>query len=471
MSGQTIKVTLSDSVWSYCAQLISMGSGIILLPIVLNKLTNSEIAVYYILISLSSLVALFDFGFSSQFGRNISYVFSGATTLKKEGVDYSDNRQVDFGLLHRLIATARYIYKRLALYAFLILSIGGSWYFYKVTDGFSVITHLLPIWVLYVASVYFKVRFLYYNALLMGKGQIRYLQQITVVYKILNVLLCSLLLLFNWGLLSIVLSDFVALALQRYLARRGFYTRQIKEKLSLFAVSPEEIQSMYAILWYNAKKLGLTSFAGFLVSQLGLFLAGFYLSLESVASYGLMSQLVMVISALSSTLLSIHVPYFASCIVQHRHDELLKRFSALLLIYYILFVTGTLLFLSIGPVLLNYIHSKASLPPLSLILMYSLIRFLESNHSNFATLLVANNNVPYMKAALFSGFFTLVGLLVVLKYTDWGLWGIVLVPGIVQGVYQNWKWPKEVCKEYGIGYFEICSLGLKKIRDKVLSWE
>lgn len=49
MSEHTIKVTLSDSLWSYCAQLISIGSGIISLPLILVKLTTSEIAIYYII--------------------------------------------------------------------------------------------------------------------------------------------------------------------------------------------------------------------------------------------------------------------------------------------------------------------------------------------------------------------------------------------------------------------------------------
>lgn len=462
MSSQVIKITVSDSLWSYLAQFVSIGSGIILLPLVLNKLTTGEIAVYYILFSFSSLVTLFDFGFSSQFGRNISYVFSGATKLKKEGVDYTDNRQVDYRLLKQLIVTARFIYRRLALYAVLILAVGGSGYLYKVTDGFSLTPQLVQIWILYIVSIWVKVRFLYYNALLTGKGQIKYMQQITVVYKVVNILLCSLLLWLNWGLLSVVVTELLSLAIQRFLAVRGFYSRKMKEKIGVWEVSKGEIRAMYSILWYNARKLGLTFFAGFLVSQLGLFFAGFYLSLEMVASYGLMSQLVMVISVLSSTLLTIHGPYFASCIVQHTYPELLKRFSILLLIFYLLFVLGILLLTTVVPPVLVYIRSQAHLPAASLVLVYSVIRLLESNHAHFASLLEAKNKVPYMKAALYSGFFTLVGLVVVLKYTDWGLWGIVLVPGIVQGGYQNWKWPKEMCKEYCISYAQLCALGVKR---------
>lgn len=321
----------------------------------------------------------------------------------------------------------------MGLYALILLSIIGSWYLYHVTKGFSISQHLYPIWLLYIVTTYFKVRFLYYNAFLLGAGKIKYLQQTTIIYRISNIFISALLLLCNLGLISIVISDLISLIIQRYLAQKGFYTNDLKRKLSIANVSNNQIKDLYSTIWYNAKKIGLTSFASFLVSQIGLYFAGFYLSLESVASYGLMCQLVAVISTISTTLITINLPYFSSCIIKNRQDELLKRFSVLIILFYLFFIIGTILLLSIAPSILIWIHSKAFLPSVSILLVYSIIRLLEGNHGNFASILVSSNKVPYMKAALISGFFTLLGLIVVLKYTNWGLWGIVLVPGLVQG--------------------------------------
>ena len=71
--------------WSYIAQFFNVGAGFITLPLVLNKLSTEEIAMNYLMMTIGAMVALIDFGFSPQFGRNISYVFSGAQTLEKEG--------------------------------------------------------------------------------------------------------------------------------------------------------------------------------------------------------------------------------------------------------------------------------------------------------------------------------------------------------------------------------------------------
>lgn len=37
----------------------------------------------YLMLTVGSLVSLFDFGFAPQFGRNITYVFAGAQAHKE----------------------------------------------------------------------------------------------------------------------------------------------------------------------------------------------------------------------------------------------------------------------------------------------------------------------------------------------------------------------------------------------------
>ena len=82
-----IKISKADVLWNYIAQFFSLASGLFTLPLILKMLTVEEIALNYIFLTISSLVMLFDFGFSPQFSRNVSYVYGGAKTLKKEGIE------------------------------------------------------------------------------------------------------------------------------------------------------------------------------------------------------------------------------------------------------------------------------------------------------------------------------------------------------------------------------------------------
>lgn len=85
-----MSITLSkkDIVWGYFAHFFSLATGLITLPLILNMLSTEEIAMNYLMITIGSLESLFDFGFAPQFGRNITYIFSGAQELRKEGINF-----------------------------------------------------------------------------------------------------------------------------------------------------------------------------------------------------------------------------------------------------------------------------------------------------------------------------------------------------------------------------------------------
>lgn len=110
-----ISISKRDVYWNYIAQFFNLGSGFIILPVVLHMLSTDEVGMNYLMLSVSSLVALADFGFSSQFGRNITYVFSGAQELKKEGLSVLPNGEINYHLLAVVIETAKYIYRKISV--------------------------------------------------------------------------------------------------------------------------------------------------------------------------------------------------------------------------------------------------------------------------------------------------------------------------------------------------------------------
>lgn len=464
-----VQITKKDAYWSYLAQFLSISSGIFVLPIILNKLSTTEIGFNYILLTLTSLVSLFDFGFSPQFGRNISYVFSGAKTLKKEGVDSVIDSQINYRLLATVIQTARYLYRRLAIVSTLFLVTVGSIYVYRVSDGFQSIHHLLIIWVVYIASVYFNIYFLYYNSLLMGKGLIKEAQKGVIVSKCLNIGITVGLLFGGLGLLSVVIANLVSPFGGRYVSYHFFYTKELKSRIKQIQVMHSEVRSTFKIVWYNAKRVGLVSLSGFCVSQLGLFLSGLYLPLSEVASYGLTVQLAGIISAISGTLLSIQAPFFSACRVQGLHHKLMERFSCSLIIFYVLYALGSLLLILVVPSLLQVIKSNATLPTFGVLITYTVFRFLENNHYSFTVILLSNNSVPFLKATLISSAFTFIGLFIVVYFTDWGILGLIFVPAVVQAVYQYWKWPKVVCKEFQVSYLELLRIGCSQLKTQTVS--
>jgi O-antigen/teichoic acid export membrane protein len=262
-----------------------------------------------------------------------------------------------------------------------------------------------------------------------------------------------ILLLLRCGLISLIAANFVAPFVQRFLSLKYFHTNDMKKKLKQHNVNKHELASCFEIVWYNAKKLGLVSLGAVAINRSGMFFAGLYLSAADIASYGLMNQLTGVAINISTTMFIIHQPIFAECRVNNNAKKLLKDFALTMGIFYFLFFVFSAFLIIFGNPVLHLIKSNIFLPAASIMIMYSVVTLLEQNHSLFASFIVIGNNIPFVKASLIAGLFIVFGTYSVLNYWQFGLIGLVLVPGVVQIVYANWKWPLVVCKEMQISFF------------------
>jgi len=458
-----MSITLSkkDVIWGYFAQFFAIASGIITLPLILRMLSVEEIGMNYLMLTIGSLVSLFDFGFAPQFGRNITYIFSGAQKLKEEGVNIiNPGSKINYHLLATMIHTARFIYRWLAIIILLIMITLGSLYIYKVTNGFTNIDNSFIIWIVYSVSTFINVYYSYYTSLLTGKGLIMESRKATVFSKMTYILLTFAFLSLGMGLLSVAMANLFAPFVNRYFSHHYFFTSDLKLKIDAIKISKQEKIDLFKIIWHNAKKLGLVFVGSYAINKLSMFLAGLYLSLSDIASYGLMMQLVGLIMSVSGTLFGIYQPRFSALRVEGDNNSLFKEFAFTMNVQYLLYAFGTIFLLLLGPWLLTLIGSNALLPPIGILSIYTLVVLLEMNHSNFASFIVTKNNIPFVESSLIAGGCIALGSYFSLEYTSLGIIGLVLVQGITQLAYANWKWPHVVCKEFSISFISFLSLGM-----------
>ncbi|MBQ5936174.1 MAG: polysaccharide biosynthesis protein, partial [Bacteroidales bacterium] len=97
-----INISKKDVLWGYVATFFQVASGLVVLPFILHFLTKEEVGLNYIMLTVGAMVSLFDFGFTPQFGRNFSYIFSGATDLAKEGLQNAVGEKTNYRLLRIL---------------------------------------------------------------------------------------------------------------------------------------------------------------------------------------------------------------------------------------------------------------------------------------------------------------------------------------------------------------------------------
>lgn len=458
-----VEITKKDVTWSYVAKLFQIGSGLVTLPLILRLLTTEEVGMNYLMLTVSSIVGLMDFGFSPQFGRNFTYVNSGARRLCREGVEEERGGSIDWHLLSVLISTARFVYRRLSVLALIVMLTFGTGYIWYLTEGFTNVNNSLYIWILYSFSTYFNIYFSYYSSLLTGSGMIRESSQAAILSKSAYLVLCTLFLLLGWGLFAVVAANFIAPFVQRYVSYRAYFKPELKARLAEQTFTREDIRETFSVIWFNAKKLGINFIGAYAVNKMGMFIIGFFLPLATIGSYGLLTQLTTIVSGIANTMFVTYLPKVSNCRVTGDRPMLKRTISFSMVVGQIIMLAGALGIIFVAPYLLELIKSQTMLPSRLICVLYLVIVALELNHSEFASVISTENKIPYVVPSLVSGGVIVLLTFIALKFTTLGLLGVVLVQGIVQAAYNNWRWPLWVFRELDMSISEFYGTGFDSI--------
>ena len=142
-------------------------------------------------------------------------------------------------------------------------------------------------------------------------------------------------------------------------------------------------------------------------------------------------------------------------------------FSFSIISFLLMVVTGLLFIVFCGPLVLNMIHSNTHLPSQGIMLLYSLVVILEANHSLCGLMILTDNRVVPIAASIIPGFFIVLFSYLFLKYTQMGIWGLIIAQGVCQLAYNNWKWPMVVMKDLKITPYYIIKTGFLQITNKI----
>jgi len=417
---------------------------------------SEMVGIWTIFITITAFAGLLDFGFNPSFTRNVSYVFSGVRSLKVSGFEsvISENQSIDFGLLKGIIIAMRWLYFRMAIILFLLLSTLGTFYIYSILVNYKGDhSEVYIAWVLLCLITTYSLFTQYYDSLLQGKGLIKKSKQIVIIGQSFYLLIASILIMAGYGLVAIVSAQVSSVIIIRLLSYRAFFTKEMKQKLQIAV--PHPTKEVLKALVPNALKIGLTSLGGFLVQRSSIVIGSLYLSLDDIASYGISIQLISVIAGLAGIYITTYQPKIAQFRVSQNASfikDLYLKGQIVLLVTYLVGGIGLIFF---GEWTLRLVRSQTNLIAQSMLFVSVVISFLECNHSIAGTILLSKNEVPFFKASLLSGGATVLLLILFFRFLNIGLWAMIAAPGLAQLAYQNWKWPIVVINELEINRRDI----------------
>ncbi|ABS49515.1 putative membrane protein [Yersinia pseudotuberculosis IP 32953] len=402
-------------------------------------------SVWVIFLSMISLITLFDFGLSPAIVRNVSYVISGAQNLVKRGIDDIIIKDViSYPLLSRLLFDIKRIYLYLSIIAFFIIVIGGLWYFYYISP-LDIKNEVAYSWLLFSSTLIINLIYLYYVPVLTGLGEIESSYKANVLGRITWLILTLLALTLLPSILILSLCFSFSVLINRYICyffyRRNFHIKNL-DKIDTGVVST------IPFIGHNAAKLGVVSLGAFLINRSTTLIVGIVCPIVTAGQFVLSMQVFFALMAISNILLSIKIPEISQAVAKREH------YIVKILIYKVvafsssIYLLGFVTFLILAEYVLPTIGVSLSFLPLDYLLILGLIYFLEMNHSICATIITSKNNVPFVFASLFSGGLIILSSIILSIHFKYGVVGLILSQGIVQLMYNNWKWPLMVYREF-----------------------
>lgn len=443
-----MKVGRKELFWNYSATFMKLSSNIIILPLILSNFSPEYIGVWNVFTLTASIIVLFDFGYSIIFTQNLTYVFSGLQSLDKIGININNKSEnVNYKLVNDIITSMKILYKKMSIYLFIILATFGSLYIHHILLNTQIDKREVFIsWAILIVLNSFLFYSFYFEPLLISVGKIIEAKKITIFGQIIYILLALLMFSIYKSLISICLAQLVSLIYIRLASYYQFFTPEMKKILN--ENKSENDKETLKIIGHNSKKLGLTNLGGFLVQRSPFYIGGFYLSINELASYGLTIQILFLLMSVSSLYLTTKIPLVVKFRVDNNLHSIKKIYLKNIFIITTMYFLCFIFLFFIGNYCLKLIGSSTFLIEPKYLILGFIVSFLEAILSSSAMILQTKNEVPFYKASLVSGSFIIIGIFISFHVFNLGLLSMFIVPLLVDIMYQAWKWPLEVFKDF-----------------------
>ncbi|MBA5237965.1 hypothetical protein H2Y54_15650 [Pectobacterium aroidearum] len=439
-----MRIFSKEVVSGYFSQGLNVLYGVLLLPFLLTTLTSDEISYWMILLTLTSFSMVLDFGFSPTIMRAVSYAYNGSSSLMAEGFEKTNVKsEPNWNLIGNIVNASQRIYLIIALFSLLIIGGFGTIYIYYFLLDKNIESAYLT-WCFFLVGYIFNIYYLYTLPVLMGVDKIYQANKINIIIRS------------SWiffGILGVlVLKSTLAFAISQLIGALfgrlyGLFLLRSVIKVSLIKYDRNTLRALIPNSW----RMGLVSFGAYLINKASIMIGGIFLTAQNLAGFTIAMQVLGVLSAFSQTYFNLNVPHFSALRISGDNYNLKKNYYKSVSVSLFLFISFSAFVVCFGNEFLEMIGSGTIMPKKETLLLIFIIGLLELNHTLAATFITTKNTIPFLKPALLSGVLILLMTSFLMSYFNNNILVLILVPGIIQLCYNNWKWPFLVYKELNKG--------------------
>ena len=427
------RVVGSAMFYGAAATAIRVGANLVLLPILLTRLSTSELALWWVFVALGGFANLADFGFGSTIARVYSFLWAGAEDFEAEGLGSPAKRgEPNLPRIRRLTSTVQRFYWVLGVAATLAIGLIGTLVLLKPA---GLVTNPRAVWIpwgIYVLSIGYTLATSSWPLACQGLGKVRELQVSYSLAGAVYVLGAGTLLLLHCGLVAVVAATFLKGLIMREYCRRTY-----RKAVPLGAEEDGKADvNILKKLWPNASKLGILSIGAFLLSNGSVLISSHFLGDRITASFGLTAQIGAFLMSFAGLWLTVKWPELAMLRVQGRLEEMATLFARRLGFTMLTFLGLCTVVVLIGNRILAWKGTHAQLLPAPALIFYFAYLAQQVFYVQFGSLTYTENVVPFFRIGIFTGLAMLVLSYVMTR--TFGFWGMLIAPLIAESICSNW---------------------------------
>lgn len=444
--------------WAYLAQLGGLPLSALLLPLVLWRFSLEQLALWYLIQSLGLLASMAEGSLEPGLTRYLSYARSGLRVLPAHGEAPGVGQgPADAEGMRELAGAARWLYGRLSWINLIVFGCVGGWVLVWLGAPLGDAPQILAAWGLFCAGQFVTCRGFAAIALLQGSGHADLAFRALAIQRVAFGLAALI------GLAAAPRLEMLGLA-QIVGAVLGFCPALYQARQRLPAASMRPTRERLRALLQGGLALWLSRLGGYLVLRANLPIVSASLGLQAAGRLALAMQLLDAISQLAQAPLLARLPQLYALHVQANRQAFIAGVGRVLLVGWLSYGGAALLLAVFGEGLLSGLGKPGVLLGTSLLALMLVAGGLELNHSMSATLLMVENRVPFVPAALLSGLAIVLLSVIVLTQTGADLTAAIVIPMVVQAAYNNWRWPLEMLRAFRTRYSELMRAALSPSR-------
>lgn len=443
----------SATVMSWLNNIVKFGNGIFVLPLILARFSEHEIAFWFLINTIMGFAMLADSGFGPTLIRAVTYFHAGAEKIPSNREEFLAKRtDKNLGKPHlknlsALLSSTARIYNIISLVVILLLSTLGTVFIYNLL---SLSGHQIELWISFgiiILNSFVRLQTVRWASFMRGFNFVALQNRMISLIGAVKIVVFVVLLLIGVSIVVLIAyqlaESIVVYQFQRWYIMRWFKKHKTKPLSSDFD------KTIFKTLWPATWRLGGIFWGGFMVNSGNSIVISQIDNVELMASFLLTRRILGYLRNIADSAFYANLPKVYH-LLANRKFTLCKQKISFYIFTGVSILSAGLLFTGLfGNILFDMAQIKTRLVPGLIFFIMAINMVLTIHHSYHASIYYATNQVPFFWPALISGSLVVgLGFAVVAPY---GVLGIVLVHLLVQLAFSHWypvwlslrllKWP------------------------------